>query len=100
MPHITASASNPDLTKPGHKTTFRLIANDNAWVLRWRCSVLTTSKLKQWRSLMIALFTGRCRVSFKATALQKGVKVVGEEFTNDKATDFMAILTSIKNKKA
>eukprot|EP01030_Chromulinospumella_sphaerica_P015180 gene15180-14977_t len=30
MPHITASASNPDLTKPGHKTTFRLIANDNA----------------------------------------------------------------------
>ena len=30
LPHITASASNPDLTKPGHKTTFRLIANDNA----------------------------------------------------------------------
>ena len=36
---------------------------------------------------------------FKATALQKGLKVVAEEFTNDKATDFMAILTAIKNKK-
>ena len=30
LPHITASASNPDLTKPGYKTSFRLIANDNA----------------------------------------------------------------------
>jgi len=30
LPNITASASNPDLTKPGYKTTFRLIANDNA----------------------------------------------------------------------
>jgi len=36
---------------------------------------------------------------FKATAQQKGLKVVAEEFTNDKATDFMAILTAIKNKK-
>ena len=36
---------------------------------------------------------------FKATAKQKGMEVVSEEFTTDKATDFMAILTSIKNKK-
>ncbi|GKT20048.1 hypothetical protein AVHY2522_24640 [Acidovorax sp. SUPP2522] len=36
---------------------------------------------------------------FKATALQKGLTVVSEEFTNDKATDFMAILTAIKSKK-
>ena len=30
LPHITAAASNPDVTKPGYKTTFRVIANDNA----------------------------------------------------------------------
>ena len=30
IPNITASASNPDLTKPGYKTTYRMIANDNA----------------------------------------------------------------------
>ena len=30
LPNITTSATNPDLTKPGYKTTFRLIANDNA----------------------------------------------------------------------
>ena len=36
---------------------------------------------------------------FKATAKQKGIEVVAEEFTTDKATDFMAILTGIKSKK-
>ena len=36
---------------------------------------------------------------FKATAKQKGIQVVAEEFTNDKATDFMTILTGIKSKK-
>ena len=30
IPHVTASATNPNLTKPGYKTTFRIIANDNA----------------------------------------------------------------------
>ena len=36
---------------------------------------------------------------FKKDAEKLGVKVVASEFTNDKATDFMAILTSIKAKK-
>ena len=30
IPMITPSATNPNLTKPGYKTTFRLLANDNA----------------------------------------------------------------------
>ena len=100
MPHITASASNPDLTKPGHKTTFRLIANDNA--LGTALALFGADHLKIKTVAIIddrtAYGQGVASV-FKATALQKGVKVVAEEFTNDKATDFMAILTSIKNKK-
>jgi len=36
---------------------------------------------------------------FKATARQLGIQVVAEEYTNDKATDFTAILTAIKSKK-
>jgi branched-chain amino acid transport system substrate-binding protein len=36
---------------------------------------------------------------FKKEAEKLGVKIVATEFTNDKATDFMAILTSIKAKK-
>ena len=36
---------------------------------------------------------------FKKTAESKGMKVVDQQFTTDKATDFMAILTAIKSKK-
>jgi branched-chain amino acid transport system substrate-binding protein len=35
---------------------------------------------------------------FKKSAASKGMKVVDEQFTTDKATDFMAILTAIKAK--
>ena len=30
IPHITTAATNPDVTKAGYNTTYRLIANDNA----------------------------------------------------------------------
>lgn len=36
---------------------------------------------------------------FKETAKKKGMNVVASEFTTDKATDFMAILTNIRGKK-
>ena len=100
IPHITASASNPDLTKPGHPTTFRLIANDNA--LGAALALYAGDALKVKRVAVIddrtAYGQGVANV-FKTTAQQKGIEVVAEEFTNDKATDFMAILTAIKNKK-
>ena len=100
MPHITASASNPDLTKPGHKTTFRLIANDNALGAALALFGADHLKIKSVAIIDDRTAYGQGVASvFKATALQKGLKVVSEEFTNDKATDFMAILTSIKNKK-
>lgn len=100
LPHITASASNPDLTKPGHKTTFRLIANDNALGAALALFGADHLKLKTVAIIDDRTAYGQGVASvFKATALQKGLKVVGEEFTNDKATDFMAILTAIKNKK-
>jgi len=100
LPHITASASNPDVTKPGYKTTFRLIANDNALGAALAVFAADTLKLKSVAVIddRTAYGQGVANV-FKATAQQKGMKVVAEEFTNDKATDFMAILTSIKNKK-
>ena len=100
LPHITASASNPDLTKPGHKTTFRLIANDNALGAALALFGADHQKLKSVAIIDDRTAYGQGVASvFKATALQKGLKVVAEEFTNDKATDFMAILTAIKNKK-
>eukprot|EP01042_Synura_sphagnicola_P027079 gene27079-34979_t len=100
LPNITASASNPDLTKPGHKTTFRLIANDNALGAALALFGADHLKLKSVAIIDDRTAYGQGVASvFKATAQQKGLKVVAEEFTNDKATDFMAILTAIKNKK-
>ena len=100
LPNITASATNPDLTKPGYKTTFRLIANDNALGAALAIYAHDARKLKK-----VAVIDDRTAYGqgladvLKATAKQKGMEVVGEEFTTDKATDFMAILTGVKSKK-
>lgn len=100
LPHITAAATNPDVTKHGYPTTFRLIANDNALGAALAYFAHDALKLKT-----VAIIDDRTAYGqgladvFKATAQQKGMRIVAEEFTNDKATDFMAILTAIKSKK-
>jgi branched-chain amino acid transport system substrate-binding protein len=100
VPHITASATNPDVTKHGYNTTYRLIANDNALGAALANFSHDTLKIKT-----VAIIDDRTAYGqglagvFKATALKKGVKIVSEEFTTDKATDFMAVLTAIKSKK-
>ena len=100
IPMVTGAATNPNLTKPGYKTTFRIIANDNALGSGLAFYAVDTLKLKT-----VAIIDDRTAYGqgvaevFKKTAVAKGMKVVDEQFTTDKATDFMAILTSIKSKK-
>jgi len=100
LPHITAAATNPDVTKSGFNTTYRLIANDNA--LGASLAYYAHDALKINTVAMIddrtAYGQGLADV-FKATALKKGMQVVTAEYTNDKAIDFTAILTTIKSKK-
>src|SRR5690606_23206918 len=81
-------------------TTFRLIANDNALGGALALFAADFYKLKNVAVIddRTAYGQGVANV-FKATAKQKGMHVVAEEFTTDKATDFMAILTKIKSKK-
>ena len=99
IPHVTGAATNPNLTKPGYKTTFRIIANDNALGAGLAAYAVDTLKLKT-----VAIIDDRTAYGqgvadvFKKAASAKGIKVVDEQFTTDKATDFMAILTSIKSK--
>ena len=99
IPHVTGAATNPNLTKPGYKTTFRIIANDNALGAGLAFYAVDTLKLKT-----VAIIDDRTAYGqgvadvFKKTAVAKGMKVVDEQFTTDKATDFMAILTAIKSK--
>lgn len=99
IPMITGAATNPSLMKPGYKTSFRIIANDNALGAGLAFYAADTLKLKK-----VAIIDDRTAYGqgvadvFKKTALAKGMQVVDEQYTTDKATDFMAILTSIKSK--
>jgi len=99
IPHVTGAATNPNLTKPGYKTTFRIIANDNALGSGVATYAAETLKLKTVAVVddRTAYGQGLANV-FKRVAAEKGIKVVDEQFTTDKATDFMAILTAIKSK--
>lgn len=100
IPMITGAATNPDLTKPGWNTTYRVIANDNALG-----AALATYAAKNLQLKNVAVIDDRTAYGqglanvFKRDAAKLGIKIVANEFTNDKATDFMAILTSIKAKK-
>ena len=99
VPMVTGAATNPALTKPGYKEIFRIIANDNALGAGLAMYAADTLKLKR-----IAVIDDRTAYGqgvaevFRETAKKKGVEIVDAQFTNDKATDFMAILTSIKGK--
>ncbi|MEJ7932038.1 branched-chain amino acid ABC transporter substrate-binding protein [Ramlibacter sp. AN1015] len=99
IPHVTGAATNPNLTKPGYKTTYRIIANDNALGAALAHYAADNLKLKK-----VAIIDDRTAYGqgvadvFKKTAKEKGMQVVDEQFTTDKATDFMAILTAIKSK--
>jgi branched-chain amino acid transport system substrate-binding protein len=99
IPHVTGAATNPNLTKPGYKTTYRIIANDNALGAGLAFYAADALKLKK-----VAIIDDRTAYGqgvadvFKKTAIAKGMTIVDEQFTTDKATDFMAILTSIKSK--
>lgn len=100
IPMVTPSATNPNLTKPGYKTTFRLLANDNALGAGLAFYAADTLKLKR-----IAIIDDRTAYGqgvaavFKKTAAEKGIAIVDDQFTTDKSVDFMSILTAIKAKK-
>jgi len=99
IPHVTPSATNPKLTTQGFKTTFRLLANDNALGAGLALHAANNLKLKK-----IAIIDDRTAYGqgvaevFTATAKSKGIEIVDQQYTTDKATDFMAILTAIKSK--
>jgi branched-chain amino acid transport system substrate-binding protein len=99
IPHITPSATNPNLTKPGYKTTFRLLANDNALGAGLAFYAADGLKLKTVAVIddRTAYGQGVAEV-FTNTAKSKGMTVVDTQFTTDKAVDFMAILTAVKAK--
>ena len=99
VPMITPSATSPKLTQQGYHVVFRVIANDlqqGAAMAKYAGGTLKVKK--------VAVVDDRSAYgqgladAFAASAQGQGVEVVGREFTSDKATDFMAILTRLKGR--
>ena len=100
IPQISPSATNPKYTRQGFKTAFRLVADDvHLGGLLGRYAV------KDLKGKSIAVIDDRTAYGQGvAEEFEKAVKAVGgnlvaHEFTTDKATDFMPILTTLKGKK-
>ncbi len=97
IPEITPSSTDPKISQQGFKTFFRIIANDNALG-----SGLANYAKKNLKATKVAVIDDRTAYGqgvadvFAKTAAKDGMKVVDREYTNDKATDFSAILTKIK----
>jgi branched-chain amino acid transport system substrate-binding protein len=97
---ISPSATNPKYTEQGFKTAFRVVANDNQ-----QGAVLANYAADTLKAKTIAIIDDRTAYGqgladvVERVAKEKGIKVVGREFTNDKATDFNAILTKVRATK-
>ncbi len=100
IPQISPSATNPKYTQQGFATAFRVMANDVQ-----QGKVLGEYAAKQLAAKTVAIIDDRTAYGqgladeFEKAAVAAGAKIATREFTNDKATDFAAILTKIKSKK-
>src|SRR5450432_2342031 len=99
IPQISPSATNPKLTLQGFKTTFRVMANDVQ-----QGSVIGKAAVETLGAKKIAIIDDKTAYGAgladetEKAAKAAGATIVAREYTNDKATDFKAILTKIKAK--
>lgn len=99
IPQVSPSATNPKYTQQGFKTAYRVMANDVQ-----QGSALGAYAVQKMGAKTIAVIDDRTAYGqgladeFEKAAKAAGATIVGREFTTDKATDFLAILTSIKGK--
>jgi len=101
IPQISPAATTPLYTRQGYKTAFRVVANDG---LVGR--TLATYSIKTLHATKIAVIDDRTAFGqgladefMKGVKAAGGAEVVSRQFTNDKATDFNAILTQIRARK-
>ena len=97
---ISPSSTNPAYTQQGFKTTYRVVATDAQQGPALANYASKTLKGKNVAIIDDATAYGKGLADeFEKTAKASGMTVVAREATNDKATDFKAILTKVKGKK-
>jgi len=100
IPQISPSATAIAYTAQGFKTAFRVMTND-----RQQGKVLGEYAVKKLGAKRIAIIDDRTAYGqgladeVEKAAKSAGGTIVAREFTTDRSTDFLAILTSIKAKK-
>jgi branched-chain amino acid transport system substrate-binding protein len=100
IPQISPSATNPKYTRQGFKTTFRVVADDVHLG-----GTLGRYAVKDLAGKSIAVIDDRTAYGqgvsdeFEKAVAAAGGKTIARQFTNDKATDFTAILTALKKDK-
>lgn len=101
IPQISPSATAVNYTAQGYKTAFRVMANDAQ-----QGHVLGGFAVRNLGAKRIAVIDDRTAYGqgladeFIKAAQQAGAQIVAHEYTNDKAVDFTALLTSVKGKQA
>jgi branched-chain amino acid transport system substrate-binding protein len=99
IPQISPSATNPKYTHQGFKTAFRVMPNDTQQgsevgrFVAGKLGAKTVAVVDDSSQYGQGLAT-----QFEEAAKAAGVTIVTHEHTDDKATDFQAILTNIKAK--
>lgn len=97
---MSTVGTNPKITTSGYPTVFRIVASDTqvgASVAGYAAKEL---KIKNIGVIDDRTAFGQgIAMEFKRQAQLAGIKVAGHEFTNDKASDFAAILTALRAKK-
>ncbi len=94
---VSPSATNPKYTQQGYKGAFRVMANDVQ-----QGKALGEFAVKDMGAKKIAIIDDRTAYGqgladeFEKAVVASGGSVIVREFTNDKASDFTAILTKIK----
>ncbi|MFC5476092.1 branched-chain amino acid ABC transporter substrate-binding protein [Paraherbaspirillum soli] len=100
IPQISPSTTSAKYTQQGFNTTFRVVANDNQLGGALAGYAAKTLHLKNAAVIDDRTAYGQgLAEEFAKIAKANGIAVVATEYTNDKATDFNAILTKIKDKK-
>jgi branched-chain amino acid transport system substrate-binding protein len=102
IPQISPSASNPQYTRQRYNTTFRNIANDEQLGAALARYAVQTMQVKRIAVVDDRTAYGKGLADEFIKNVKKGgggASIVTTQFTNDKATDFSAILTAIKASK-
>jgi branched-chain amino acid transport system substrate-binding protein len=99
LPMISGSATNPKLTEQGFKTIFRTVGRDDQQGPAVAAYIANEMKLKKVAIADDATAYGEGLANeVEKTLKAAGVQIVAREKTNDKATDFKAILTKMKGR--